>query len=372
MRTAPVLARARPRRPSVLRAATPRLRRRRAAVLRAAVRLCLAVALGATLQLGVPAPTLAQTASPARSAGTAEAFADDFADAFDYRLAPRQLAEGVYVVTGRSEDFSRDNGGNIVNTGFIVGSSGVIVVDTGPSRRYGEQLRAAIARITPLPVVLVVNTHHHPDHFLGNQAFPAETLAALPGTIAAIEAEGAAFNDNMYRLAGDWMRDTEVVLPRRQLAAGRLQVGGRDIELLALDGHSAADLVLIDHASATVFASDLLFHDRAPTTPHAKLARWQAALATLEALPARHWVPGHGEPAADTGPLRQTRAYLRWLEDTIRAGAEGGADMAEMLARPIPPALRTMALVEAEYRRSVVHLFPAAEQAALGIAGDRP
>ena len=46
----------------------------------------------------------------------------------------------------------------------------VIVIDSGPSRRYVEQLRAAIRRVTPLPPVLLLNTHHHPDHFLGNQA----------------------------------------------------------------------------------------------------------------------------------------------------------------------------------------------------------
>ncbi len=337
-----------------------------AARLAAALRLCAAAAFGLALPLAAPAVAQAQATAPEVTPELTPGLARDF----DYRLAPQQLAEGVYVVTGRSEDFSRANGGNIVNTGFIVGTSGVIVIDTGPSKRYGEQLRAAIAHITPLPVVLVVNTHHHPDHFLGNQAFPAETLAALPGTIAAIEAEGAAFNDNMYRLNGDWMRDTEVVLPQRRLAAGRSKVGGRDIELLALGGHSAADLVLIDHATATVFASDLVFNRRAPTTPHADIPRWLAALATLEALPAARWVAGHGEPSTDATPLRETRAYLQWLSEAIRAGAEGGADMAEMLARPIPPAFRTMALVEAEYRRSVVHLFPAAEQAALAGAGD--
>ena len=90
------------------------------------------------------------------------------------------------MLTGRSEYYSTKNGGNIVNTGFIIGSEGVIVIDTGSSKRYGEQMLAAIRRVTPLPIVLTVNTHHHPDHFLGNQAFPRATLAALPEAIAAV------------------------------------------------------------------------------------------------------------------------------------------------------------------------------------------
>jgi len=184
------------------------------------------------------------------------AHAEDFAGDFNYRLQPRELAPGAWVVVGLKEDFSFANGGNIVNTGFIVGREGVIVIDTGSSKRYGEQMLAAIRRVTPLPIVLTVNTHHHPDHFLGNQAFPRATLAALPETLAAIRSEGEGFNANMYRLNGDWMRDTEVVVPERALAAGRQRIGGRDVELVALGGHTVADLVVIDHDSGTVYAAD--------------------------------------------------------------------------------------------------------------------
>ena len=74
--------------------------------------------------------------------------------------------------------FSTGNGGNIVNTGFIVGSGGV-VVDTGPSQRYGKQMRKAIGILTRQPVSLVLNTHHHPDHFLGNQAFADRPVGAF-------------------------------------------------------------------------------------------------------------------------------------------------------------------------------------------------
>jgi glyoxylase-like metal-dependent hydrolase (beta-lactamase superfamily II) len=154
------------------------------------------------------------------------------ANDFDYRLAPRMIASDVYVLIGSTDDFSFANGGNIVNSGFIVGPSGVIVIDTGSSRRYGEQLLGAIARVTDKPIALTINTHHHPDHFLGNQAFPPDTLAATPETIHGIRTEGEGFNANMYRLNGDWMLGTEVVVPTQELAAGRTRVAGRDLEFL--------------------------------------------------------------------------------------------------------------------------------------------
>lgn len=283
----------------------------------------------------------------------------------DCGLAPEKIADGTWVLTGRSEDFSFTNGGNIVNTAFIVTQAGVLVIDSGPSRAYGEQLRRAIARITRQPVVRVINTHHHPDHFLGNQAFAPDTLAALPGTIHGIHTEGGSFNDNMYRLAGDWMAGTEPVAPIHPLAAGPLELGGHQFELIALEGHTGADLAILDRSTGVLFAGDLVFHDRAPTTPHARLPAWQASLDTLEALPFRHLVPGHGPVAKDAGPIRQTRAWLGWLDRTLRQAADEGLDMTEALALPLPAEFRRLAVVDAEYRRSVGQLYPALEQQTL-------
>lgn len=284
---------------------------------------------------------------------------------FDYRLQPRRIALDTWLLQGADADFSRQNGGNIVNTAFIVTTAGVVVIDSGPSKRYGEQMLAAIARVTPRPIAKVLLTHHHPDHFLGNQAFPADRLCALPGTAEAIRAEGENFNANLYRLVGDWMLGTEAVAPGCTVAAGSLQVGEHRFELLALDGHTGTDLAVFDATTGVLFAGDLVFHDRAPTTPHADLPRWLAALDRLAALPFRLVVPGHGAPAPDDGPLRQTRAWLAWLRATLAAGAEAGLDLTDMLEQPVPARFRSLAVAPEEYRRSLAHLFPAAERAAL-------
>lgn len=284
---------------------------------------------------------------------------------WDYRLQPRKIAEDTWVVEGRLEDFSFSNGGNIVNTAFIATPAGVVVIDSGPSRRYGEQLLAAIRRVSDRPVVKVLLTHHHPDHFLGNQAFPPASLAALPGTLAALKAEGGAFTENMYRLTGDWMLETEMVVPTQALAPGILEIGGHRLELLALDGHTQTDLAILDQRTGVLFGGDLVFFQRAPTTPHARIDRWLASLDRLAALPFKTLVPGHGPVTQDAAPIAQTRAYLAWLQRSMAQGADAGLDMTEMLARPLPAEFRQLAVEPEEYRRSVSHLYPAAEQAAL-------
>jgi len=288
---------------------------------------------------------------------------------FDYHLAAQRVAENVYAFVGRNEDFTTRNGGNIVNTGFIVAPDGVVVIDSGPSLRYGQQMRQAIAALNAKPLALLINTHHHPDHFLGNQAFAGTPIAALPATIEGIASEGNAFAENLFRMTGDWMKGTEVLAPARALTAGVVEVAGRRLRLIALDGHTGADLAIYDETSGVLFAGDLVFNGRAPTTPHAEISHWLVALDRLEAVTREGGfsalVPGHGVVSRDAAPIRQTRAWLLWLQGAMRQAARAGLDMNEVLALPLPAEFAELPVANSEYRRSVGHLFPAAELEAL-------
>jgi uncharacterized sulfatase len=289
-----------------------------------------------------------------------------FAANFDYGLEPRRIADGTYVLIGRTEDFTIENGGNIVNVGFIVTSAGVLVIDTGPSKRYGEQFRTAIRKVTDKPVVKVINTHFHPDHFLGNQAFADVGVAALPATIQGIEAMGGPFADNMYRMCGDWEAGTEPAVPDRTQGAGVEEIGDHTFEYLALAGHTDGDLAVFDRTTGVLFAGDLVFFDRAATTPHANVKVWLESLARLKAVPYKQLVPGHGPVVSDARAIEQTRDYLVWLETTLKEAAENGEDMTEVMVTPIPARFAAIPLVDHEFSRSVTHLFPALEQHALG------
>ncbi len=281
----------------------------------------------------------------------------------DYDLQPRQIADGVWLVEGSTANFDRDNGGNILNTGFIVGEAGVLVIDSGPSRRYGEALRQAIAAVTDQPVVRVLLTHHHPDHAFGNQAFADVPIAALAGTTELLHEQGDVMAENLYRLVGDWMRGTEVVLPSEALEAGVLQLGNRRLRLLALSGHTGADLAILDESSGVLFAGDLVFYQRALTTPGTPgLDTWLADLDRLQALPWRQIVPGHGPLASDAAPFAQMRDYLGWLDGLMRGGAERGAEMNELIRAPIPARFAGVSLSRYELIRSVSHLYPRYEQ----------
>ncbi len=318
---------------------------------------CMALALAGLLGFGLAAPADAQ----AQGAGADVAH-------LDYRLQARALAPGVYVVEGANADFSVANGCNIINTGFIATGAGVVVINTGPSRRYGEQLRALIARTTVEPVLRVVHLNLHPDYFMGNQAFADVPRLATPATRAGMQREAKAYEDNLYRLCGDWMTGTEGLLPSADAPLGVERVGTHEFEWREMAGHTDSDLVLIDKASGVVFAGGLVFAQRIPTTPHARIAPWLDSLKALAALAAQGQavvVPSHGRVAAGREGVAGTQGYLRWLDSAFRASAQRGDDMNDVLRLPVPLPWRQWAAFDTEYIRNVAHLYPRYEAQAL-------
>jgi len=275
-----------------------------------------------------------------------------------YDLKPEKVADGVYVFLGSTDHFSLKNGGNIVNTGFIVGSRGVIVIDTGPSLRYGETMRAAIATITKKPIIKVIVTHDHPDHYLGNQAYKDRPIIALPATIDIIRADGDAVAEGMYAMVGDWMRGTEVVVPTEKAVSGDISIAGRKLKLLALDGHTDGDLAVFDVETGVLFAGDLTFFKRTPTFPSATIPQWRKALTTLTEIKFTVMVPGHGPIVKDRQAIDKTLSYMNWLDTILRDGVEQGSDMNEVMATDIPAPHNSWSVAREEFIRSVTYLYP--------------
>jgi quinoprotein relay system zinc metallohydrolase 1 len=223
-----------------------------------------------------------------------------------------------------------------------------------------------ISRTTSEPVVAVIHLNLHPDYFLGNQAFADVPRRATAATRAGMALEAKGYEDNLYRLCGDWMAGTEALLPDETLMPGTFRIGEREIELREYRGHTQSDLVLIDRTSGTMFAGGLVFVQRIPTTPHAQIGAWQQSLQSLSAQPARTLVPSHGPVRRDMAGIAQTQRYLQWLDQTFRASAEQGLDMNEVLRIDLPAEFSGWAAAGPEYIRNVAHLYPRYEQAVLG------
>jgi cyclase len=106
----------------------------------------------------------------------------------------------IYMLSGA--------GGNIT---LQVGKEGVLVVDTefGP---LVPQIMTEIRKLSKGPIRYIVNTHVHPDHVGGNEAF-AKLIPDDPAAPLKIIAHESVFN-RMSRRAGTESSVSELGLPR--------------------------------------------------------------------------------------------------------------------------------------------------------------
>lgn len=286
----------------------------------------------------------------------------------DYGLKATKLAGDWYVIAGANDDFSIANGCNIINTGFLFKDGKVVVINTGTSRLYGEQQRQLIDGITNnAPVEEVIALNLHPDYFMGNQAYDASTLAATKKTIAGITAEGPSYEDNLYRLCGDWMKATEMVAPALEIKPDeKALLLGKPVEIMELAGHTSSDLVVYDRASGVLWAGGLVFHKRIITTPHATLKPWLDSLKKLKALKPKVVIPSHGPVAWGSGAIDETIDFVQWLDGHLTEAAEQGLTMNELIQMGVPERFRGFAAYPAEYLRNLTHLYPKYEKAVMG------
>ncbi len=288
--------------------------------------------------------------------------ADELAAApLNYELKPTKLADGVWMIPGAQDAITMANGGAIANISILDTDAGAVIIDTGPSRRFGEALASVARELTGKDVARVYNTHFHPDHVFGNQAFDVKVIAAPQGVIDGLKDAGEGFADSMYHIAGDWMRGTEVVLPTVALTGDVEDFGNRRFRPMAMRGHTESDLVLFEETSGLMFAGDLVFLDRAPTTPHADIERWRISLANLGGIPHNRLIPGHGPVEEGERGITQTRAWIELIDAMIKDAFERGLDINEAIALELPEWTNKIAVARYEYERSVMHLYPKLE-----------
>lgn len=284
-----------------------------------------------------------------------------------YELSPIKLGDGVWVVPGAADRITAKNGGAIANVLILDSKDGAILVDTGPSYNYGRELDALVRTLTGKPVARIFLTHLHADHSLGAGAFDQKLVYGADGLAGDLKRRGGDISDAMYRVVGDKMRGTTVPEPTHVAADGLEQVGERRFRCLPLSGHTAEDLCLFEETSGLLITGDIVFLDRAPTTPDADLPAWRHSLERIADIPHAKLVPGHGPVEAGRRGIDQTRRWLDFVDDAVTSHFNAGMDDIEAMAQPIPDWTKDIAVGRYEYQRSVMHLLPKRETALLPI-----
>ena len=276
-----------------------------------------------------------------------------------------EAAPGIFVHHGVHKDINTGYGGDICNIGFIVGSKGVAVIDTGGSPRIGARLRDAIRKVTGLPVLYVINTHVHPDHILGNAAFRNDrpTFVGHEKLAAAMAQRKEAYLRNQPNWVGADAEGTELIPPTLAISGTRtIDLGGRILQLTAhAAAHTNNDLAVFDIETATLWTGDLLFIERTPSFD-GDLKGWLNVITQLRSIPAVRVVPGHGPVTSELlSALENESRYLSTLLEDVRAAIKQGKSMEETIENATRSENGKWVLFDIVNRRNISLVFPVME-----------
>jgi glyoxylase-like metal-dependent hydrolase (beta-lactamase superfamily II) len=244
------------------------------------------------------------------------------ADAPDFTV--KKIGEGIYAAIGA------DGGKAGSNAGFVVGSNGVLVIDTFIGAEPAKALLAEIRKVTKLPVRFVVNTHYHLDHTGGNAVFAQEgaTIVAQKNLRGWLRTENLKFFRDP-KPEQKAMVEALVLPDETYNDAVDIYLGSRQIQVRYMLGHTGGDSVVIVPDADVVFGGDLVWQKHLPNLIDATTSDW---VKTLEKLLADHpsatFVSGHGD-VATPADVRDFHDYLVTLREAVaNARSSGKTDQA--------------------------------------------
>jgi len=258
------------------------------------------------------------------------------------------------------------------NAAVILTDDGVVVVDSHSKPSASRAMYQQIQGITKKPVVKVINTHFHWDHWQGNESYAAanskvEIIAsdktkenlgkpdAGVGGVPFIEKQIAALPGEIDKLKADIQKETDPqkkqnlesnlqqaesflqelksmkpALPTRTVATMlTLKEGGREIQLHVLGrAHTNGDLFTYLPKEKVVATGDALI-DWMPFMNDGYPEDWVTTLTALEKLDFASIIPGHGD-VRPKSHLAFFRGYFVDLIDAVKKAAADKATLAEM------------------------------------------
>lgn len=255
-----------------------------------------------------------------------------------------KLADGVYAAIYSEFRMDPVEGNSLV----VVGSNGVLVLDSGHSPDTARRIIAEIKKVTDRPVRFLVNSHWHDDHVFGNQsyveAFPGIQVIAhrqtridmqersIPSLKDSLQywtkmaegfesllakgarPDGKPLTDAQKTRLQDQARTVREFLPK--IPAQRIELptttldgsatihlGDREVRLVhAGSGNTPGDIAVYLPREKILATGDLLVHP-SPFAYGSEIAPWVDTLKRIRELDAGIIIPGHG-------PLMRDKAYL--------------------------------------------------------------
>jgi glyoxylase-like metal-dependent hydrolase (beta-lactamase superfamily II) len=271
------------------------------------------------------------------------------------------IKDNVYWVRGGGG--SNDGVGS--NNAFIVGTSGVIVVDTKTTVDVERRVIAEISKTTPKAIDTVILTHSDEDHVGGLPAFPSElTIIAQENCKNQMEAS--------LKLGFEPCRDCrtqgQIMPPQRQMPTKTFA----KTDILTIDGvhirlyhwgpaHTSGDAAVYLPDEKVVFAGDLLVTTHPDPLIHVEkdgsAVGWLESAKGLLSLNADTYLTGHGG-IMTKADVRKKYELVRDRYSKVKAMAEQGKSLDEIRAsldEPPPAAFRNPSDASASIFTGVIY-----------------
>ena len=202
------------------------------------------------------------------------------------------------------------------------GPDGVLVVDSGFSKRAVEAVKKTIAGFAAGDIKLVVNTHSNWDHIAGNALAPSE--AAVLGYA---KLGGGSFQPALAREAGPLRGRSGLELP----APFAMRFNGDDVQIVPYPGLHSQDDILIHFRSARVLCmGDLLLSESCPAIGDVP-GYMELLDKVLDVFPdGTTFVSGHGKDLTWQG-LRKYRDDLRSMIALVKKNRDAGKGADDMV-----------------------------------------
>lgn len=246
-----------------------------------------------------------------------------------------KIAENVYSYAG-VKDASPKNS-FAANAGIVVGTDGVVVIDTLISAKEGQRLLKDIRAITRKPIKYVVTTHAHFDHAFGACVFTdlGATLVGHQLDYASLAKNGEAMlkKSQAYGLTPADLRGTRIVLPTLTFTERlTIRLGGETLELIHLTpSHSPGSTLVYLPKQKVLFAGDVLFTDFYPFMGEGDIPGWVKTLDFIQDMDIAAIVPGHG-PLSSKKDVAEMRDYLLLFDAKAKELAPTAKDAAALAA----------------------------------------
>ncbi len=265
-------------------------------------------------------------------------FASLSVQAQDLVLLPVPVAPDVYAVVGDLSGQTYENDGLNNNLGFVVGDTGVLVVNTGPSMRVARALHAAIRKITTKPVKWVVNVNSQNHYWHGNGYFKSlgATIFASKEADRVMRETGAQQLDANKALLKEKAEGTVLTYPTELIADQReLKLGKTAVRFLYVGpAHTPGDLAVWLPQQKILFAGDVIYTERLlAVIPIGNTANWVQTFDKLVALNPKTIIPGHGGPTTVEVARRDTRDYLAFLLAEAKRILDAGGSLQDAVEK---------------------------------------